>query len=87
MNYLIFDAEINATDRNRDITMYQACGLQPGDVTTYWFGMIQHPLTGQFALVVPDDQTGLLTVAEQAALLTQQDAEAADWFLSFEEEV
>ena len=76
-----------AADRSRLEAQQRATGLQPGDVTQYWHGWVTHPVTGQEALVVNDDgDKEFFTQAEQDALLTQEQAEAADWFLLFEED-
>ena len=46
-----------------------------------------HPLTGQEAIVLQNEaDKEFLTAAELAALLTQEQAEADDWFISFEEQ-
>jgi hypothetical protein len=77
----------SAADRSRSEAMQRAAGLQAGAVTTHWHGWIVHPLTGQEALIVAsEDDKEFFTGAELAALLTQEEAEAADWFLDFEEE-
>jgi len=76
-----------AADRSRLEAQQRATGLQPGDVTLYWQGWVTHPLTGQEALVVNDEgDTEFFSQAERDALLTQEQAEAADWFLGFEED-
>jgi len=76
-----------ATNRSRLEAQQRATGLQPGDVTCYWHGWVTHPLTGQEALVVnAEGDKEFLTQAERDALLTEAQAEAADWFLAFEED-
>ena len=86
MQYLPLTGQ-RAADRSRLEGQQRAAGLQPGDVTQYWHGWVTHPLTGQEALVVVDDgDKEFLTQAERAALLTQEQAEAADWGLAFEED-
>ena len=85
MQYLPLTGQ-RAADRSRLEAQQRATGLQPGDITLYWHGWVTHPLTGQEALVVVDDEDKeFLTQAERDALLTQDEADAADWFLSFEE--
>jgi len=77
-----------AQDRSRLEAQQRATGLQPGDVTQYWHGWVTHPLTGQEALTVNDDgDKEFFTQAERDALLTQEQAEAADWFVGFEEDM
>ena len=87
MEYLAFTGQ-RAADRSRLEAQQRATGLQPGDVTRYWHGWVTHPLTGQEALVVNgEDDKEFFTQAERDALLTQEQAEAASWFLSFEEDL
>jgi len=85
MQYLPLTGQ-HAADRSRLEAQQRATGLQPGDVTRYWQGWVTHPLTGQEALVANDEaDKEFLTQAERDALLTEAQAEAADWFLAFEE--
>jgi len=85
MEYLPLTRQ-RAADRSRLEAQQRATGLQPGDVTLYWHGWIAHPLTGQEALTVNDDgDKEFFTQAERDALLTEAQAEAADWFLAFED--
>ena len=78
----------HAADRSRLEAQQRATGLQPGDVTQYWQGWATHPLTAQEALVVNDEgDKEFFSQAERDALLTQAQAEAADWFVSFEGDV
>jgi len=85
MEYLPLAGQ-RAADRSRLEAQQRAAGLQSGDITLYWHGWIAHPLTGQEALVLVDDgDKEFLTQAERDALLTETQAEAADWFLSFED--
>jgi len=87
MEYLPLTGQC-AADRSRLEAQQRATGLQPGDITLYWHGWVTHPLTGQEALVVVDDEDKeFLTQAERDALLTEAQANAADWLLSFEEDV
>jgi len=77
-----------AADRSHLEAQQRATGLQPGDVTQYWHGWVTHPLSGQQALVVNDEgDKEFFTQAERDALLTEIQADAAGWFLSFEEDV
>lgn len=74
-------------DRSRLEAQQRAAGLQEGDVTQYWHGWITHPWTGQDALVINGDaDKEYLSASELSALLTEQQAEDADWFLTFEPE-
>ena len=85
MEYLPLTGQ-RAADRSRLEAQQRAAGLQQGDVTQYWHGWVTHPLTGQEALTVDAEaDKEFLTQAERDALLTQEQAEAADWGLAFEE--
>lgn len=84
MEYLPLTNE-SAADRSKLEAMQRGAGLQTGAITTSWHGWIIHPLTGQEALVVQDESDKeFFTAAELAALLTQEQVEAADWFLDWE---
>lgn len=77
----------NAAERSHLEAQQRAAGLREGDVTQYWHGWITHPLTGQEALVINNDaDKEYLSASELSALLSQEDAEDADWFLTFEPE-
>jgi hypothetical protein len=77
----------SADSRSRSEAMNRAAGLQPGAVTTHWHGWITHPVTGQEALAITnEDDKEFFTADELAGLLTEEEAEAADWFLDFEED-
>jgi len=87
MEYLSLTGQ-RAADRSRLEAQQRAAGLQPGDVTRYWHGWIAHPLTGQEALTVNgEDDKEFFSQAERDALLTEAEAEAADWFLAFGEDI
>ena len=84
MDYLPLTGE-SAADRSRLEAQQRSASLQPGDVTTHWHSWIVHPLTGQEALTISNDaDKEFLTAAELATVLSQEDAEAADWFLGVE---
>lgn len=73
-------------DRSRLEAQQRGAGLRPGDITLYWMRWIVHPVTGQEALVIRTEaDKEFLSEAELDSLLTQEQAEAADWFLEFEE--
>jgi hypothetical protein len=75
-----------AAERSRLEAMQRAAGLQAGAVTLFWHGWITHPLTGQEALVVTSEaDKEFFTAGELTAVLTEQAADDADWFLDFEE--
>lgn len=82
MNYLIFNGEIDISNRNRQLGASQGCGLNPGDVTKFYFGGIKHPSLAQWALTVPVGQENILTIIEQANLQTYATLEAAGWFVA-----
>ena len=74
-----------AADRSRLEAQQRAAGLRGGDVTQFWHGWIVHPFTQQEALTVTSEaDKAFFTQAELDALLTQEQAEAADWFLDWE---
>ena len=76
IEYLPID---NAQERSRLEAMQRGC---IGTTTQYWHPIITHPLTGQDALVVNgDEDKAYFSAGELAALLSQEDAESADWFL------
>ena len=76
----------NGQQRSRLEAQQRSAGLQPGDVSQYWHRVITHPITGQDALQVNNAaDKEFFTSAELATILSQEQAEAADWFLSFEE--
>jgi len=88
MQYLPLTTGQCAADRSRLEAQQRATGLQPGDITRYWHGWVTHPLTRQEALVISgEDDAEFFSQAERDALLTEAQAEAADWFLAFEEDV
>ena len=73
-------------ERSRLEAQQRSAGLQPGDVSQYWHGVITHPITGQDALQVTNEaDKEFFTPAELATLLSQAQAEAADWLIGFEE--
>ena len=73
-------------DRSRLEAQQRAVGLRQGDVSRYWHGFITHPVTCQDALQVTcEDDKEFFTEDELDNLLTQEQAEASDWFLDFEE--
>ena len=77
----------NGFDRSHLEAQQRSAGLHAGDVSRYWHGVAVHPITGQHALqVTGEEDKAFFTPAELAALLTQEQAEAADWFLDFTEE-
>lgn len=74
-----------AERRSHHEAMQRSAGLQPGDGTAYWHAWITHPLTGQEALIVNGDgDKEYFDAADLAALLSEAEADAADWFLNFE---
>jgi acyl carrier protein len=64
MKYLLFETEQEGLNRSQEICISQGC---TGDTTTYWFGVIKHPLTEQGAMQVPEEQESLLTEQEVLA--------------------
>ena len=77
----------NGQQRSRLEAQQRSAGLQPGDVSQYWHGVITHPLTTQDALQVTNEaDKEFFSPAEVATLLSQEQAEAADWLIGFEED-
>jgi hypothetical protein len=88
MEILPLPMNVSGFDRSRLEAQLRATGLRPGDVSRYWHGVVIHPLTGQHGLrVTSEADKEFFTAAEKAALLTEEEAEDADWFLDFEEDV
>lgn len=86
MEYLPLPTTEGATDRSGLEAMQRGAGLQPEAHTTHWHAWITHPLTGQEALVIQSEEDKeFFTAGELAAVLTEQQAIDADWFLEFEE--
>lgn len=86
MEYLPLPTTEPATDRSRLEAMQRGVGLQLGAQTTHWHSWITHPLTGQEALVVQSEaDKEFFSIEEIAAILTQEQADNDDWFLSWEE--
>ena len=85
MEYLPING--NGQDRSRLEAQQRSVGLRPGDVSHFWHSVITHPFTGQNALVVDGEaDKEFFTSEELSALLSSEQAEAADWFLDFEED-
>jgi hypothetical protein len=66
-----------ALDRSQEICVSQGC---TGDTTTYWFGCIEHPITGEGAMYVPEDQEYLITEEEILELKDYQYMYDNGWF-------
>jgi hypothetical protein len=77
MKYLLFETEQEGLNRSQEICISQGC---TGDTTTYWFGVIKHPLTEQGAMQVPEEQESLLTEQEVLELKDQQYMNDNGWF-------
>lgn len=77
MQYLLFQTEQLALDRSHEICISQGC---TGDTTTYWFGVILHPITQEAAMQVTDDYQYLLTETEITELKNQKFMNDNGWF-------
>ena len=53
------------------------------DNTVRWADLLEHPQTGKFGIVLPDDWRELDTdIIKEVDILAQEDMETANWFLS-----
>lgn len=77
MKYLIFPDLKSAQARSAAIALAQSAGDAQGDVTKYWFGVIEHPDTKQGAMQVMDE--GKITVPETAILQDEAVMKTAGW--------
>lgn len=79
--YLIFAEKANARSRTETIAASLGCGDDPDDVTTSWFGLIEHPADlPKSALVVPADEEHRLTTQERLELKDRTFMELQGWF-------
>jgi len=77
MKYLIFPTMHLALNKSQEICVSQGC---TGDITTYWFGCIEHPITGKGTIQIPEDQQYLLTEEEILQLKDYQYMYDNGWF-------
>lgn len=78
--YLVLSTPSAARDRSHQQAL--AMGCDPAGVTQYWWDVVEHPTSGQAAVVIADgsyDATGL-AAAEATALQPQATLTAANWF-------
>ena len=69
MKYLTFPTRADSRSRTGAIAKALGCGKNPGDVTTRWFAVIDHPTNiPQSALVVPEGEEHRLTATERNSL-------------------
>lgn len=81
VKYLIFNTKSQALDRSEQIARSLGAGTRPGDVTKYWFAIIEHPKNIPLsAMEVPDSEANKLTQSEQALLKDMTFMENAGWF-------
>lgn len=75
MKYLIYQTQQEADDRSAQ--QAQDLGSNEADVTRYWWPR-RETAAGTQALCVPDDEVGMLTEQEQAALVDDVEWSAED---------
>lgn len=95
MYYLLQPNRAIAHARSAAIARALNCGLRPGDVTKEWFGVVEHPVTGQAALEIPDGgqlpyrlkrkgeaerMVATLTTTERGQLVERAALERGGWF-------
>jgi hypothetical protein len=78
VNYLVFPDRAAAEARTHTEALARGCN--PSGVTQYWWAQITHPTSGQWAIVIPDEDVAGLTADEQSALQTQDQMDSAGWF-------
>ena len=79
----IFATLDDAKNRSHAIAVEKGCA--PEDVTKFWFGFLEHPISSAGALTIPDGYAGDLTPEEQAELIDGDAMIAAGWDLNWVE--
>ncbi len=83
MKYLIYNTKSQALQRSEAIAISLGAGTREGDVTKYWFAILEHPKNIPLsAMEIPDDEINKLTQAEQALLKDTTFMENQGWFLN-----
>jgi len=77
MQYLIYPSHELADQRSYDIADEQGC---TNNVTTHWFGIVDHPTSGESAMQIIEGEEDKLTVEEQSQLVSQQFMDDNGWF-------
>ena len=81
MKYLIYNTKSQALDRSEAIARSLGAGTREGDVTKYWFGILEHPKNIPLsAMEIPEEEINKLTTAEQALLKDRTFMENQGWF-------
>ena len=76
--YLVgYSTEIAAKNRSHEAAIQMGCN--PDDVTQYWFPVLKHPNRDEWAMLIHDN-VELLTIEEQALLVTEEIVRADGWF-------
>lgn len=84
MNYLVFENKILAKNRSSEIAISLGCGSNSNDVTSEWFGVLEHPTTKKGGLIINLGEEDKLTDEEVNKLLTEEFMRQEGWF-PFEE--
>ena len=84
MNYLVFENKILAKNRSSEIAQSLGCGSNIDDVTSEWFGVLEHPTTKKGTLIITLGEEDKLTEEEVSNLLTEEFMRQEGWF-PFEE--
>lgn len=77
MKYLIFQDKQTALDRSKEIAISLGC---VGSITTYWFGVIEHPTTFEGAMEISENEEDKLTSSEILELKDKNYLETNGWF-------
>lgn len=81
VKYLIFNTKSQALQRSEQIAKSLGAGTHEGDVTKYWFAIIEHPKNIPLsAMEIPEEEIGKLTQVEQALLKDRTFMENQGWF-------
>jgi hypothetical protein len=77
MNYLIFSTLQLALNKSQEICISQGCN---NSTTIHWFKCIEHPLTGEGAMKIPENQEYLISEQEILELKDYQYMYDNNWF-------
>ncbi len=77
-----FATEESVKSRSQQEAWSRGCQNQPQDVTGFWQPWVEHPFNDEWALVFVNEESKTeLSVEETAALQSEAEMEAADWFM------
>jgi hypothetical protein len=77
MNYLIFSTLQLALNKSQEICISQGCN---NSTTIHWFKCIEHPLTGEGAMKISENQEYLISEQEILELKDYQYMYDNNWF-------